>query len=210
MIKKVTKFVNEEGFEFSFEPIEDSLKIRKLHNGYEARYLVSDENAFSPEDHGDDALFLVGYHRDFYVKSRHISQDQCGDLFRDPDTLDEDEREFVCDWKSRYHVFPLEAYIHGGVSLSLGGEGCFPDRRWDVSLLGCVFVSKDEWSDYAKAESAARSLVDEWNCYLSGDVYGCVVETYDKKKTQTDYDCCWGIYGHQYAMEELESFTPFS
>lgn len=72
-VKKIVKTTyigteEAEGFEFTFEPIEDSLTISKTAGGYEARYLVQDNaDAGSLEDNGDDGLFLVGYHRDFTV-----------------------------------------------------------------------------------------------------------------------------------------------
>jgi len=50
------------------------------------------------------------------------------------------------------------------------------------------------------------SLVESWNEYLGGDVYGCVKETYDKNKKQIDQDSCWGFYGYKYALEELKIF----
>lgn len=56
-----------EGFEFRFNAVENSLTIKKTKAGYTARYLVQDEDARSPDEDGDDSLFLVGYHRDFTV-----------------------------------------------------------------------------------------------------------------------------------------------
>jgi len=78
------------------------------------------------------------------------------------------------------------------VSLSLVTDCApFPDRRWDVSLLGAVFVAKSEWKTRAKAEEAARGFVSSWNDYLSGNVYGFTVETMDGEYL----DSCWGFYG---------------
>jgi hypothetical protein len=66
-ITKKVSYISEEGFEFIHEPIKDSLKISKTKNGYEARYLTQDDNPISPEEEGDDNVFLVGYHRSFTV-----------------------------------------------------------------------------------------------------------------------------------------------
>lgn len=139
----------------------------------------------SPAEQGDDGLFLIAGHRDFYVPP---SPKQ-----RNFDIQDEINQRSKTHW-----IFPLEAYIHSGVVLALSGEGNFPDRQWDVSQLGVVFAAKSEWRLSRKAREAALSLVKEWNQYLSGDVWGYVVED----ENGTHLDSCWGFYGHAYAMEQ--------
>ncbi len=82
---------------------------------------------------------------------------------------------------SDYFIFPVDAYIHSGVNLSLANTVNYPDRRWDVSTTGYVLVKKDILKDSSKheedlteeeANKYAESLIKEWNQYLSGDVYG--------------------------------------
>jgi hypothetical protein len=200
--KRTVYFDSEAGFTFTFEPVEDSIKIKNVKTGYEARYLVQDEDARSPDEDSDDNLFLVGYHRDFTVeRDKIITKNQAVALFRN-DKEDEDYRQDLAD---KYHLFGLEAYIHSGVVLSLSHEGNFPDRQWDVSQLGLVLVAKEEWPDEKEARKAALSLIETWNQYLSGDVYGIVKETYNKKKEQLDHDSCWGYFGHEYALEALQA-----
>lgn len=206
-IKKVvtTKYVDDEGFTYTFEPVDGSVKVEKTKTGYEARYLSQDDNPMAPDEWGNDDLFLVAYHDQFYVESKLIDKQQARNLLKPDDELDEWEKDFVKEWKAKYHIFGLEAYIHSGVMLALGHEGNFPDRQWDVSQLGLVFAAKACWPNYSQAKTAAKSLIDEWNKYLSGDVYGCVKETFNKKKVQLDQDSCWGFYGYDYALECLKS-----
>lgn len=204
---KVKYIDDEQGLDFTFEPVDGSLTVKKVKGGYEARYLVQDDDPQAPDEWDNDNLFLVAYHRDFTVESKLIDKQQAQNLYRPDDQLDIWEKDFVDAWKEKYHIFGLEAYIHGGVSLALSGKGDFPDRRWDVSQLGLVFVLKETWPDEDKARDAAKSLIDEWNMYLSGDVWGCVVERYDKNKQQIDQDSCWGFYGFGYALEELKDFN---
>jgi hypothetical protein len=198
--------INKDDFTFTFRPVENSLTIKKTPDGYEARYLAYDNEPIAPNDDPNDKIFLVGYHRDFFVTSKHITEDQCRNLLIVPEFLSKEDLKFVKKWNKKYHGFKLEAYIHSGVALALSQEGNFPDRRWDVSQLGLVFVSKSEWADHDKAKEAARNLIESWNCYLSGDVYGCVVETYDKDKELVDYDSCWNFYRFKDALKELKTF----
>lgn len=62
-----TTYISDEGFSFTFEPVEDTVSIKETPGGYEARYLVQDNDCESPEEWENDGLFLVGYHRDFTV-----------------------------------------------------------------------------------------------------------------------------------------------
>lgn len=127
----------------------------------------------SPDTWGDDGLFLVGYHRDFTVyRDKVVTEDQCRALLSGD--YEDVDKNTIKELKKIYHIFPLEAYIHSGVALYLANE-CQVDRAWDVSLLGAVFVSRQEWKTREKAEKAARGLIETWNDCLSGNVYGYVV-----------------------------------
>ena len=156
--------------------------------------LVQDTDARSPQEDGDNGLFLVANHRDFYVAEPGEKR-----ITDDADTLAE-------KYKKTHWVFPLEAYIHSGVRLALSHCGNFPDRQWDVSQLGFVFVAKSEWRLSAKAREAALSYVGTWNEYLSGDVWGYVVEDEDGETV----DSCWGFYGEKYAQEEANSALKYA
>jgi hypothetical protein len=213
-IKKIvkTRFVDEEeGFEYYHEPVEDSVTIKKTPEGYEARYLVQDSDPMPPDDCDDDNLFLVNYHRDFDVRrDKIITKDDLVNWYRK--TFDdykedpEDENEIgKFPLEEKYHIFPLSCLVHSGVWLSLRHSFDCDSQGWDTSHVGAVLVSIEEWPDAGKAIEAAESLIEQWNQYLSGDVYGIVKETYDKEKTPIDENSCWGFYGHKYALEELKT-----
>ena len=143
----------------------------------------TDAEAPNQWDDGDTGLFLVANHRDFTVNPP--GEKRCPS----------DPSELLERYKKTHWIFPLEAYIHSGVCLALSREGNFPDRQWDVSQLGFVFCSKEEWRLSAKARAAALSLIGTWNQYLSGDVWGYVAGD----------DSCWGFYGHDDCVTEAKS-----
>ena len=154
--------------------------------------IYQDEDYQSPEDDRDAGLFLVGYHHDFYVdRSTRKDGRSVGGISRElAVAIKEADKEYspeVAEYIKKYHIFGLEAYIHSGVSLALSNEGDFPDRRWDVSQLGLVFVAKKEWRTRPAARKAALGLISTWNDSLSGNVYGYVIEP--------SGDSCWGFYG---------------
>lgn len=156
-----------------------------------------DQDAESPDQWGNTDMFLVGFHREFAVNRDGFGLEVARAVFDSDYADDESVADRAKKIKKEYHVFPLEAYIHSGVSLSIGGEGKFPDRQWDVSQLGAVFVEKKQWRKVESARKAARSLIETWNQYLSGDVWGYVVEDQDGESL----DSCWGFYGRDEAIE---------
>jgi hypothetical protein len=198
-VKKVVtvKYIDdEEGFEFAHQPVDDTLKIIQTEEGFKAGYLVQDDGYRSPDEDGDDGLFLVNYHGDFEVK-------------RDKVITKDDVREYYQSGKkiAGYWAFKLASYIHSGVYLYLQDHRpanvYLQHESWDTSHVGLVLVSRKEWKTEKKALKAAQGLVEEWNQCLSGEVYGVVVETYNKNKEQVDDDSCWGYYGLEHAKEEL-------
>jgi len=88
---------------------------------------------------------------------------------------------------------PLSALIHSGVTLYLGTHDHPCDSGgWDSSFAGAVLVSKKEFKTAKKAQDYARGLVQDWNNYLSGNVYGYTIED---SETGAHVDSCWGFYG---------------
>ena len=188
----------------SNEPIE-----RFEHAGLRVS-IYQDECADSPGDWADKHLFLVADHSDFSVKGTSYIVKPSDALCRY--TCDEEhEHTKECPREGRvtpgvaadYHVFLLYAYIHSGVMLCLGDEitertvtrddakweAPFDPGGWDTSMLGLVLVSRQpgEFGDRTP-EQAAESLIEEWNTYLSGDVYAIVVERkrrYEKRYIDT-------------------------
>lgn len=157
------------------------------HNGYTVK-LIQDTDAEAPEnDNGD--LFIVTT-RNRYFQLLHDGND-ARQTFEDEDL------------RSKYHVFRLNAYIHSGVALSLSNGYPFNDQ-WDGGQIGFVFAEKSSWSDEDKARESAQSYVEVWNQYISGDVWGFVIEDPDGNHI----DSCWGHYGLEYARAEAISNVP--
>lgn len=173
--------------------------------------IFQDTDAEGPETWGDDNLFLVGYHRDFSVDGPRVYHKLPAGVKRDASDkghllVEKSEviallqgkkwaRENDEIWPEalakKYHVFPLEAYIHSGVRLALSQEGNFCDRSWDVSQLGAVFVAKTEFKTRKRCQKLARGHVETWNDYLSGNVYGYEIEP----APAGDISSYWGFYG---------------
>ena len=201
-IKKRVTFIDDDGFEFLHEPVDGTLTITETPDGYEARYLVTDDNYEMPSDWDDEGFFLAHYHRQFWVSPKYIEERDLANYYR-RDFSDYDDEKHPFDEK--WWVFPVSAYIHSGVWLSLGNSFACDPGGWDTSHVGAAFCGRAEWKTEEEARKAAEGLIDEWNKGLSGEVYGIVKETYDKDKNPDDHDACWGFYGYEYAMESLKT-----
>lgn len=132
--------------------------------------VVQDTCAESPNKMYDvDDLFLVYDHRNFNVKRKGFEP---RDIFS----------YLIVGANPKYdnyYIFPVDAYIHSGVHLSLANTRDYSDRRWDVSTTGYVLVEKHIQVDHVdisyteeEARQMAKDLIIQWNHYLSGDVYG--------------------------------------
>jgi len=141
----------------------------------------------------------------FYLHS-NIPREICGNESEKgypglPVVEAEDEDGFPtgeCKPEEDAFLFPVAAYIHGGVALSLGSGSHFPDQQWDVTRNAAwLWTNKkrfcqlcgeqnwmhvcenrkwrpakdrDEFVQYLRKE--AEILLKEWQKWSDGKVYG--------------------------------------
>lgn len=163
----------------------------KLKSGNILR-IYPDEDAESPNTWGDTDKFLVYEHRHFTVPRKGFD---VSDIFNPLHTY---------RYGINYFIFPVEAYIHSGISLYLasGDKQCV----WDSTISGCILIKRDSLSDISDikpevlAKDAAQALIEAWNQFLRGDVYrfeliepidiarnytNLIIEQFDKTKYLT-------------------------
>lgn len=113
---------------------------------------------------------------------------------------------------------PLYLYDHSGITMSTGRFSC----PWDSGQVGFIFITKDtilnEWGHKRlppqqiltkklkeQATACMEAEVEEYDQYLTGDIYGYVVTRGD----DDDSESCWGFYGLQHAIEEAKSIAEY-
>lgn len=104
----------------------------------------------------------------------------------------------VCEEFSPVAILPLYLLDHSGLSLSTGPFGC----TWDSGQIGWIVALPDaQWEGRSveQIEECLRAEVETYHCYLSGDVWGYVIED---AESQESVESCWGYFGRHWAEEE--------
>jgi hypothetical protein len=176
--------------------------------------VVQDEDARNPRENDNMGRFAL-YHRRYGL----------GDFkevlgFRFSPHAYEGWEEFgeslIKDFKP-VMIKPVSMYDHSGISLSFGVS-----KGWDSAQVGFAYITREaleqgygkntveDWSQaqlVKTAESVLESELAAYNAYVSGDVYGFVVE--EKKGCDHcghsewgEVESCWGFYSSDEAMTE--------
>lgn len=104
----------------------------------------------------------------------------------------------------RVVMLPLYLYDHSGITMSTGPFSC----PWDSGCVGVIVcdaeaLEREFAGDRDKAEACLRAEVEVYDQYLTGDVYGFIVEERDDDGCECcdrefdweHVDSCWGFFG---------------
>lgn len=152
--------------------------------------IEQDTEPANPRTEFDNLGTLAAYHRHYTLSDKEVP--------RDPDDL----REMLNS--GEYIYLPVFGYDHGSLTISTNG-GAYPfNDRWDSGQLGYIYVSKKdvkrEYSCLRISKRTERKVLDvlrgevaEFDAYLTGNVYGYIVED----ERGENIDSCWGFYGDE-------------
>jgi hypothetical protein len=195
-----------EGFEFDVEPYEDSIQVKETEDGFTVGYLVQDD---SPGDWNDgDGIGDIYFGSNRYTTFKKYLEILGLDRYGDKDEDVEPNPDAVL----------LSVYEHGGMMLSIMGEGM--QCQWDTANGGAVWVPDkylieevaglDEEARHEKMVEFARQAIETYNVYEHGDIWDICIREYDIDKTfAKEHEMCWGFVGYKYAIEELKSSLAY-
>ena len=202
MIKKIvkTEYINENGFSFEFEPIEDTLKIKKTAKGFEARYLTPDSDYDSPRE-WDNLGEMICFHSKYTLGDKHD--------FKEPSEFEQHIKN------KKVVILPLFLYDHSGIAISATREYPFNDR-WDSMQVGYIYADYETIRKELGIKHVTKRVlgrvkkillqeVKMYNDCLTGQVFGMVTEFYNKRKEKTTNDSVWGGYGKEELLKEMEA-----
>ena len=113
--------------------------------------------------------------------------------------------------QDRIFALPLYLYDHGGISIS-ASRIC----TWDSSAVGYIYLTakraRDEmqWKLLTKGRikkiyEYLNNEISTYDQYLTGDVYGYIIEDQDCEIIES----CWGFFGSDYCQEEADRAVAY-
>jgi hypothetical protein len=109
-------------------------------------------------------------------------------------------------------VLPVFMYDHSGITISTGTFSC----PWDSGQIGFIFISKAKVREEYQCKRLSKKVLNRvsealnvevrvYDQYLTGDIWGYVVETEDGDHV----DSCWGFFGEEKARAEGEAIISY-
>lgn len=163
--------------------------------GFKVR-IEQDQDPESPRD-WDNLGTMVCWHRRYHLGDKHS--------FATPQDFTESE-----EYRDAAIVLPLAMLDHSGLHMWVGSGPHWSDSHgWDSGQVGYVYVTRarllQEYSrkrltkaTLAKATEVLQAEVKTYDQFLTGDVYGYVVED----DAGNHVDSCWGFFGFDYCKSE--------
>lgn len=172
--------------------------IKNIHKNLRVRIIETENDNHPSDDYFyDDCGFVLKQNRSFYPKGARSLDD-----FELVGDIDEDVE--IIEKETGKKVFPLYAYIHGGVRLSLAPFSC----PWDSGCLGFVLAENEEM---------AKFFVSAWDNYLNEPEYGFIIEEREPlfnkdgeevSEEWNEVESCYGYASEDDAMNEAMNFIP--
>ena len=191
------------------------------YKGYKIN-IYQDEDAMDPNWLGNSDMMLTYGHRDFCTEPKGFEARDVYDCWARGDkfyyylrngykkkdgTMTPNESEY-------WFMFPVYSLIHSGVSLSLAKQDLlnYDPGGWDTSFMGFALVRRIKgWAwRKDKAYEKAQLIVETWNQYLSGDVYGYMIGVPDDDDPEEfdEVGGCWGFYGDEGIKQIISEAKP--
>lgn len=205
---------------------EDNLIDTIEYKGYTIKVYPDSDYPFNPREECDNLGIMATWHRNYnlgdiqpkdepayYIASLLWDRGALNDNQLD-DYYNNDIDDTLLKKFSQYFIWlPIYAYEHSGITISTSRSYPYNDR-WDSGQLGFIYVDKIKvkkeynWKcltgqRIGKIISYLRSEVDNYDDYLTGNVYGFTIEDEEGNEIES----CWGFIGDydKYMIPECKS-----
>ena len=115
-------------------------------------------------------------------------------------------------------ILPLFLFDHSGITMSCSSSRFHmaDSAGWDWGQVGFIYATKEDiLKEFSKKrlskkllEKVEEILVNEvktYDQYLTGDVWGYIIEDDDGEHL----DSCWGFFGHDYCEQEAQEVVDY-
>jgi hypothetical protein len=207
----------------------------ETYKGFTIKILPDNDSGNSPRD-WDNAGKMVCWHRRYNLGDEQPRENPSEWLLNllqselDYDSLayqraeNMEIPELLTELEKFYIFLPLNLYDHSGISISTSSFiGRAQHAEWDSGQVGWIYISKKdavkEWGSKLftkiveqKAVKYLQGEVKTYDDYLTGNVYGYIVEDKDGERV----DSCWGFYpeendktGYDYCLAEAREHVDW-
>ena len=165
--------------------------------------IYGDNNPLNPRKDWDNFGHMICFHRKYNLGDKHnMSMEELQELVERKDVV----------------ALPLYLYDHSGITMNTTGFSC----PWDSGQIGYIYTDEAKIrQEYNlldpskkihkhikdKARALLESEVETYNDYLTGNVWGFVVEDNEGEHI----DSCWGFYGdyEKGALKEAKDVVAY-
>jgi hypothetical protein len=195
--------------------------VKEEYKGFTIK-IEQDEDGENPRE-WDNLGTMICFHGCYNLGDKHdLRQDQFNSWRELHDYLVKKEKAAI--------ILPIYMMDHSGLSVSVGSDifRAVDSMGWDWGQIGFIYMTKDcirkemarpkplkpgainpdlqeikhvTKKDLICAEKCLRGEVETLNQYLTGDVYGFIIEDADSEHI----DSCWGFYGYDDCLQEAKS-----
>lgn len=178
-----------------------------------------DESAINPRE-GDNIGKMVCWHRHYGLGDEHnydSAREFLEDLAIELSRLEYNEIvscshfELLDIIKKRAVILPIYMYEHSGIAINTTGFSC----PWDSGCVGWIYCTHEDFLkntmyteqelfDEGIAEKMLQAEVEVYGHYLSGEVFGFVLEDRDGNEISS----CWGFYGSDFMTNGMKDEIP--
>ena len=165
--------------------------------------LYQEDHPESPRD-WDNLGHIVCWHRRYNLGDEQVRPGEHPSFI-------EDFEQWLRKERGAFIVLPIYIYDHGSITVTARYETylTYPDKQWDAGQVGFVYITKEKILEEYGVEYVSKETVDKvteylscevdsYDQYLTGDVWGYVIEDEEGEMV----DSCWGFYGLHYARAE--------
>ena len=101
--------------------------------------------------------------------------------------------------KEDFYIYPIGAYIHGGVALHFGYIG----QRFDECSAGYIYSKKSMWQSEENAEEDAKSNIEAFEAYINVECFDVTEEDEEGEIVDTFGD----FYSEEAALNFIKELS---
>lgn len=169
--------------------------------------IVNDEDPQDPREDDNVATFAF-FHNRYSLGDKNV-----GFTAEDFSGWDEMAKHIIKTFKP-VCIKPVCLYDHSGITIRTSGFSDIDSMRWDWGQIGFAFVTREKaLKEYGtksnritpaikkQCEKMLDAEIETYDQYLTGQVYGYIVETDSGEQV----DSCFGMFGLDYTKQEAIS-----